>query len=113
MFALFFVDYDLSALQADWAPPPPFSPHDEDAYVVPPTYSRDELLGYVDHCRRKADALFADLTDDQAAAPLPEAHRHRGQLLGEHLLDGVSHLLRHSVEVRTFLRSRGVRCADD
>lgn len=84
-----------------------------DAYVVPPTYSREELLGYVEDCRGKADTLFADLTDDQATAPLPEAHRHRGQPFGEHLLDGVTHLLRHSVEVRTFLRRRGVRCADE
>lgn len=111
--ALFFVDCDLSAMQSNWAPPPPFSPNDEAAYVVPPTYSREELLGYVDHCRGKVDEVFEDLTDDQAAEPLPETHRYRGEPFSDLLVGGALHLLRHSTEIRTFLRGRGVRCADD
>lgn len=111
--ALFFTDADLSAMETDWAPPAPFSPHDEDAYVVPPTYSREQLLGYISHCRRRADALFADLTDEQAAAPLPKSHRNPGTPLANQLVGSVVHLHLHSAEVRTFLRSQGIRCADE
>jgi len=111
--ALFFTDNDLSAMQADWAPPPPFSPRDEHAYVVPHTYSLEDLLGYVDYCRQKVDALFADLADDQAAAPVPETHRYHGWPFGKLLLGGVIHLQRHSAEIRTFLRGHGIRCADE
>ncbi|MEQ7128667.1 DinB family protein [Actinopolymorpha sp. B11F2] len=112
--ALFFTDADLSAMETDWAPPAPFSPHDEDWYVVPPTYSREQLLGYVDHCRRQADKLFADLTDDQGAAQLPRWHLGAGtDSLARQLVLGVYHLPLHSAQVRTFLRSQGVRCADD
>ena len=110
--ALFFVDADLSALES-WAPQAPFSPRDENAYVIPPTYSRDQLLGYVDHCRRKVNKVFGDLTDDQAAAQVHESHRHRGTPVADILIGGVVHLQLHSAQVRTFLRSRGVRCADE
>lgn len=111
--ALWFTDLDLSATEADWAPPAPFSPRDEEAYVVPPTYSRDQVFGYVDHCRRKVDKLFGDLTDDQAAAQLPEPHRNGGTSLAAILVQGVVHLQLHSAQVRTFLRGRGIRCADE
>ncbi len=112
--ALFFTDADLSATESDWAPPAPFSPHDEDWYVVPPTYSREQLLGYVDHCRRQADKIFSDLTDDQGAADLPQWHRGAGTAsLARQLVMSVGHLGWHSSQVRTFLRSKGVRCADD
>jgi hypothetical protein len=111
--ALYFTDLDLSPTQADWAPPTPFSPRDEDGYVVPPTYSRDQLLGYINHCQRKADKLFGDLTDDQAAAEVDESHRSPGTPLADILVGGVVHLQLHSAQVRTFLRSQGVRCTDE
>jgi hypothetical protein len=110
---LFFTDADLSATDAGWAPPAPFSRHDEDEYVVPPTYTREQLLGYIDHCRRQADKLFAELTDEQAAAQLPESHRGAGQPLANQLVMSVGHLFWHSAQVRMFLRSKGVRCADE
>jgi hypothetical protein len=111
--ALFFTDLDLPPLMADWAPPAPFSVRDEDGYVVPPTYSREQLLGYIDYCRRKVDTLFDDLTDDQAAAQLPEPHRNGGTSLADVLVQGVVHLQLHSAQVRTFLRSKGIRCSDE
>jgi hypothetical protein len=110
---LFFTDADLSAMTADWAPPAPFSPHDEDEYVVPPTYSREQLRGYIDHCRRQADTLFADLTDEQGAAQLPQSHRGAGTPLANQLVLSVGHLFWHAAQIRMFLRGRGVRCADE
>jgi hypothetical protein len=112
--ALWFTDFDLSnPLGADWSPPTPFSPGDEEGYVVPPTYSREEVFGYIDHCRRKVDEIFGDLTDAQAAAPLPEPHRNGGTSLAAVLVQGVVHLQLHSAQVRTFLRSQGIRCEDE
>lgn len=111
--ALFFTDADLSAMVTNWAPPAPFSPYDEEEHVVPPTYSREQLLGYIDHCRHQADKFFADLTDEQGAAPLPKSHRGAGKPLADQLVLSVGHLFWHSAQVRMFLRSRGVRCADE
>jgi hypothetical protein len=111
--ALFFVDADLSAMEHEWAPRAPFSAHDEDGYVVPPTSTREQLLGYIDHCRRKVDEVFAALTDRQAVEPVAETHRRRGTPLAIMLVEGVVHLQLHSAQIRTFLRTQGIRCEDE
>jgi DinB family protein len=105
---LFFTDADLSAMEQGWVPRPPLSPHDEDLNVVPPTYSREQLLEYVAHCRRKVDEVFAELTDDRAAEPVADSHRHRGTPVGEMLVIGLVHLQMHAAQIRTFLVTRGV-----
>ncbi|GAB3747634.1 hypothetical protein [Microlunatus parietis] len=106
--ALFFTDVDLSATAVGWAPPAPFSPQDEDGYVVPPTYSRDQLLGYVEHCRTKAEWEFTALTDDRAAQ-LVDEHRNGVKTRAEVLVGGLRHLTGHASELRTFLSIQGVR----
>ncbi|GAB3927852.1 hypothetical protein GCM10011575_10940 [Microlunatus endophyticus] len=105
---LFFTDADLSAMEHDWVPHPPLSPHDEDENVVPPMYSRAQLLEYVDHCRRKVDEVFSDLTDDLAEDPVADSHRHRGTPVGEMLVVGLTHLQMHTAQIRAFLATRGV-----
>ncbi|MEQ7127655.1 DinB family protein [Actinopolymorpha sp. B11F2] len=92
------------------------TPHDEDSNVVPPTYSRDQqLLEYVDHCLRKVDDVFADLTDDRAEEPVAASHgaRHRGAPVGEMLVIGLVHLQLHAAQIRTFLATRGVPWAGE
>ncbi|WP_328999497.1 DinB family protein [Kribbella sp. NBC_00709] len=111
--ALWFTDLDLSGPETEWAPPAPFSTADEDAYVVPPVYSREQVFAYIDHCRRRVDTLFADLTDDQATAQLPQPHRNGGTSLAAVLIQGVLHLQLHSAQIRTFLRTHGIRCEDE
>ncbi|MFC7619537.1 hypothetical protein [Microlunatus sp. GCM10028923] len=106
--ALFFTDVDLSPSAVGWAPPAPFSPHDEDGYVVPPTYSRDQLLGYQAHCRDKAERELAALTDE-GAGQLVEEHRNGVKQRAEVLVLGLRHLTGHASELRTFLAIQGVR----
>ena len=110
---LFFTDAELSAAKQGWVPRPPLDPHDEDPDVVPPTYSREELLAYVDHCLRKADDLFATLTDEQAEQPVAASHRHHGTPLGEMLVTGLVHLQLHTAQLRTYLVTRGVPWAGE
>lgn len=106
--ALFFTDLDLSASAVGWAPPAPFTPRDEDGFVVPPTHSRDQLLGWLEHCREKAEREFAALSDEQAVQ-LVEAHRNGEKSRAEVLVVGVRHLTGHTIELRTFLAIQGVR----
>ena len=110
---LFFTDADLSAMEQNWVPRPPLSPHDEDLNVVPPRYSREQLLEYVDHCLRKVDEVFAGLTDDRAEEPVADSHRHRGTPVGEMLVVGLVHLQMHAAQIRTFLVTRGVPWAGE
>jgi hypothetical protein len=110
--ALWFTDLDLST-ETDWAPPPPFSAGDEDAYVVPPTYSRDQIAAYLTHCHHKVDTLFTDLTDAQATQQLPTPHRNGGTTQAAVLIQGVTHLQLHSTQIRTYLRTQAIRCEDE
>lgn len=105
---LFFTDADLSAMEQDWIPRPPLSPHDEDENVVPPTYSRQQLLQYADYCLLKSDEVFTGLTDDRAEQPVAETHRHRGTPVGEMLVIGLTHLQMHTAQIRAYLVTRGV-----
>lgn len=110
---LFFTDADLSAMEQNWVPRPPLSPHDEDSNVVPPTHSRQQLLEYVDHCLRKVDEVFTGLTDGRAEEPVADSHRHRGTPVGEMLVVGLVHLQLHTAQIRTFLVTRGVPWAGE
>lgn len=105
---LYFTDADLSAMEQDWVPRPPLSLHDEDTNVVPPTYTREQLLDYVAYCRAKVDEVFADLTDERAAEPVAGSHRHSGRPVGEMLVIGLVHLQMHTAQIRAFLVTRGV-----
>jgi hypothetical protein len=110
---LYFTDAELSATEPDWVPQPPMSLHDEDENVVPPLHSREQLLEYVDHCLRKADELFADLTDERAEEPVVDSHRHRGTPLGKMLVTGLVHLEMHTAQLRAYLVTRGVPWAGE
>ncbi len=105
---LFFTDADVSAMEQNWVPRPPLSPHDEDSNVVPPTYSRDQLLDYVDHCLRRVNEVFAALTDDRAEEPVADSHRRQGTPVGQMLVVGLVHLQMHVAQIRTYLVTRGV-----
>jgi len=111
--ALFFTDADLSSMEQDWTPQPPLSLHDEDPNVVPPAYSRENLLEYLDHCQRKVDQVFATLTDDQAEQPVAGSHRHCGTPVGKMLVVGLVHLQQHTAQIRAFLVTRGVEWAGE
>jgi hypothetical protein len=65
---LFWLDLYLSEAPETFAPPAPFGLEELDpAEVLPPrVYSRDELLAYLEHCRRKCRATIAALTDERA-----------------------------------------------
>src|SRR5260370_26545633 len=48
-----------------------------------PPYRKDELRGYLEHCRRKLDAVLAGMTEAWASEPCPFEYRamSNGELL--------------------------------
>lgn len=103
--ALECFDYDLGGDFAPWAPPPPFSghPHWRDLPNLPAAWSRGELLGYIDYCRGRAGSVVAELTEKQAARPLPRTHRHAGQPYGSLLVGLGPHTTEHAAQIRHFI----------
>ncbi len=103
---LFFLDYYLSDLPDEFAPPAPFGLEELDpAGVLPPrVYTKDELLTYLEHGRTKCRAKIAALTDETA-------HRHcgferRDMSVAELLLYTMRHVQHHAAQLNLILRQK-------
>jgi hypothetical protein len=108
---LFWVDLYLSGAVEGFFPPAPFTLDELDpAGVLPPrVYSRDELLAYLGHCRRKGQETIGALTNDQAyrLCRFPW-----GELpFVELLLDNLRHVQEHGAQLRMFLGQKMMRSA--
>ncbi len=97
-------DYDLSGDLAPWTPPTRFAskPHWRSWSSVP-AWSRSEIVGYLDYCRRRALDTLADMTEEKAATPLPPSHRYRGQPHGWVITTLVGHTTEHASQIRQFI----------
>src|SRR5215475_8896425 len=62
---LFFLDLYLSPVdESEFRPPAPFGLSEFEDNVPPErVYTKSELLGYVEYCRKKLDALMAGMTE--------------------------------------------------
>lgn len=105
---LFWLDLYLSGAEEGFAPPAPFDlvemQQDE---TLPRTYSRAELLGYLDHCRRRCqetiEALSAEGANRLCRFPWGEV------AYAELMLYTMRHVQEHAAQLLMFLGQRGVR----
>lgn len=64
---LFWLDLYLTGAEEGFAPPAPFDLVEMEAgEVLPRTYTRAELLGYLAYCRRKCQETIGALSTEQA-----------------------------------------------
>jgi hypothetical protein len=64
---LFWLDLYLTGAEEGFVPPAPFALVEMQAdEVLPRTYTRDELLSYLEYCRSKCHDTVATLTHEQA-----------------------------------------------
>src|SRR3954469_14699415 len=64
---LFWLDLYLTGAEEGFAPPAPFDLVEMDSgEVLPRTYTREELLGYLDYCRRTCQETISALSHEQA-----------------------------------------------
>jgi hypothetical protein len=108
--ALEVLDYDLSGEFVPWFPPPPFTEkaHWRDLTTLPSGWSQSEILGYVDYCRLRVLDTLSDMTDEQAATPLPPTHRYRGRPFAWELTAIPLHTVEHASQIRQFITAAGV-----
>ena len=103
---LFWLDLYLSGSIEGFAPPAPFTLDELDpAGLVPERpYTKDELLSYLSHGRRKCRASIEGLTDERA--------RQRGKVAWgevsylELLLDNMRHVQEHAAQLNLILGQR-------
>lgn len=105
--ALTILDYDLSGEFEPWGPPKPFN---DNTWSMPNrVFTKPELLGYVNYCRRRVRETLDALTEASAARPLPADHRYAGQPYVM-IVGGIpQHTVEHASQIRQFLTSAGVK----
>ena len=99
---LFWLDLYLFGAEEGFRPPEPFDLVEmEDGEVLPRTYTRAELLGYLDTCRRKCQETIGALSTEQAYRMCRFAW---GEVTyGELLLYNLRHVQEHGAQLRMFL----------
>ncbi len=103
---LFFLDYYMSETSDGFAPPPPFTLGELDPAGVFPerVYSKDELLTYLEHGRRKSRSRIESLTAETAHARCgftrPEI------TVGELMLYNMRHVQHHAAQLNLLLRQK-------
>lgn len=100
--ALFWLDLYLTGAEEGFAPPAPFDLVEMEAgEVLPRTYTREELLTYLEYCRRKCQAMIEALSTEQANQLCRFAW---GELpFAELQLYSLRHVQEHAAQLRMFL----------
>jgi hypothetical protein len=104
---LFFLDFYLSNSLEDFGPPAPFNRDEFDPAGLLPEqpYSKDVLLGYLDHCRRKCYATIDSLTDEKARQP-DRTRPEQNLSVAERLLSNMRHVQHHAAQLILVLRQK-------
>jgi hypothetical protein len=99
---LFWLDLYLNGAEEGFAPPAPFDLVEMEAgETLPRVYSRHELLGYWEFCRRRCQETIDALTDEQAKRLCRFSW---GELpFGELLIYNLRHVQEHGAQLRMFL----------
>ena len=102
--ALEALDYDLTGEFGPWAPPPPFAGNPHWLLTrLSAAWTRTEILGYVDYCRQRVRDTMADMTEERAKRPLPQAHRYSGQPHAWIITGAAGHTIEHASQIRQFI----------
>lgn len=99
---LFWLDLYLTGAEEGFAPPAPFDLVEMNAgEVLPRTYTREELLHYLEYCRRRCQETIGALTDEQAYRMCRFPW---GELpFAELLLYTMRHVQEHAAQLHMFL----------
>ncbi len=100
--ALFWLDLYLTGAEEGFAPPPPFNLVEMVAgEALPRTYTRAELLGYLELCRGRCQATIGAMTTEQANRLCRFAW---GELpFAELQLYALRHVVEHAAQLHLFL----------
>ena len=108
---LFWLDLYLTGAEDGFAPPEPFDLMEMDANEdLPRTYTRSELLGYLEYCRRKCRDTIEGMTSERANRLCRFAW---GELpFGELMLYTLRHVQEHGAQLRMFLGQQAGKSSD-
>lgn len=101
---IFYIDVYLSKGDKGFAPPPPYTLSEFDPAGPMPerVYSKDEMLAYLEHDRRKFRGVIAEWTDERAREQLKF-----GSITGtlvEICIYNLRHIQHHAAQLNLILR---------
>jgi hypothetical protein len=105
---LFWLDLYLTGAEEGFAPPAPFDLVEMEANeALPRTYTREELLGYLEFCRRRCQETIAAMSKEQAYRLCRFAW---GELpFAELQLYNLRHVQEHAAQLGLFLGQQARR----
>jgi hypothetical protein len=109
--ALFWLDLYLTGAEEGFVPPAPFDLVEmEPGEVLPRTYTREELLHYLEYCRQKCQETIGALTGEQASRLCRFSW---GELpFAELQLYNLRHVQEHGAQLRMFLGQQAGKSAE-
>jgi hypothetical protein len=101
---LFWLDYYLTLEPGEFSPPSPYTLSEFDPSGAMPdrTYSKEELLSYLQHGRKKCYGLISGLTDEMANSRW--VNDHKNYSVFEILLYNMRHVQHHTAQLNLLLR---------
>lgn len=101
---IFWTDYYLTTEPVKFKPPTPFTFSEFDPTGKKPdrTYTKTEVLAYLEHCRQKANLLIGGLTVEKLNNRWVNDNKNYSLL--EILLYNVRHIQHHSAQLNLLLR---------
>ena len=101
---LFYLDYYLTLEPNKFSPPSPYTLSEFDPSGVMPdrVYSKEELLSYLRHSRKKYHNLIANMTDEIANSRWINEYKNYSVL--EILLYNMRHVQHHTAQLNLLLR---------
>ncbi|MDQ3141928.1 MAG: DinB family protein [Bacteroidota bacterium] len=102
--SLFFLDYYLSDNPENFMPPAPFtlSEFDPSGLLPERVYSKEELLEYLEFCRKKCHNLLIDLSAVRLTNRFVNAYKNYPVL--EILIYNMRHVQHHAAQLNLLLR---------
>lgn len=101
---LFFLDYYLTVDPATYSSPEPFTNSEFEGRMPERTYTKDELLNYLQVNREKCHTLLLNFTDEIANSRWINPYRNYSVF--EMLLYNMRHVQHHAAQLNKFLREK-------
>lgn len=100
---MFFTDYYLSTDPTNFSPPAPFTMSEFERGKMPDRiYSKEEVLTYLEHCRKKGRDLLKDFDLEKANAPWVDQWKNFTLL--EIMIYNTRHIQHHAGQLNRILR---------
>ncbi|MBK9930695.1 MAG: DinB family protein [Saprospiraceae bacterium] len=110
--SVFFLDYYLTMNPVGFAPPSPFSLSEFEDRMPERTYTKDEVMNYLQFCRNKCHDFISSMTDEIAKSNWTNESKTMSYNVIEILLYNMRHVQHHSAQLNLLLR-HGINDAPD